>query len=140
MEYAYATCILNETGKEINEHNLTAVLEAAGSEVETSRVKAIVAALENTDIDAVTAVEGPTIEANVRDIETDQPELEIDAESFDEPVDGLSDVDNDEANPDTPIIDGNGDDGPASMILDPDGQAERTDEDHDDSITSVDEE
>ena len=57
MEYAYATCILNETGEEINEENLTAVLEAAGCPVIESRVKAIVAALEDVDVTEVTAVD-----------------------------------------------------------------------------------
>ncbi|QLH77811.1 50S ribosomal protein P1 [Halosimplex rubrum] len=51
MEYVYAALILNETGEEINESNLTDVLEAAGVDVEESRVKALVAALEDVDID-----------------------------------------------------------------------------------------
>ncbi len=51
MEYVYAALILNETGAEINENNLTDVLEAAGVDVEESRVKALVAALEDVDID-----------------------------------------------------------------------------------------
>jgi len=51
MEYVYAALILNETGEEINETNLTDVLEAAGVDVEESRVKALVAALEDVDID-----------------------------------------------------------------------------------------
>jgi len=51
MEYVYAALILNETGEEINEDNLTGVLEAAGADVEESRVKALVAALEDVDID-----------------------------------------------------------------------------------------
>ena len=51
MEYVYAALILNETGEEINEDNLTEVLEAAGVDVEESRVKALVAALEDVDID-----------------------------------------------------------------------------------------
>ncbi|WP_436930390.1 50S ribosomal protein P1 [Halosimplex halobium] len=51
MEYVYAALILNETGEEINEANLTDVLEAAGVDVEESRVKALVAALEDVDID-----------------------------------------------------------------------------------------
>lgn len=57
MEYAYATCILNESGEEINEKNLVAVLEAAGCQVQESRVKAIVAALEDVEIDGITAVD-----------------------------------------------------------------------------------
>jgi large subunit ribosomal protein L12 len=51
MEYVYAALILNESGEEINEDNLTDVLEAAGVDVEESRVKALVAALEDVDID-----------------------------------------------------------------------------------------
>ena len=51
MEYVYAALILNETDEEINEDNLTDVLEAAGVDVEESRVKALVAELEDVDID-----------------------------------------------------------------------------------------
>ena len=51
MEYVYAALILNETGEEINEDNLTDVLEAANVDVEESRVKALVAALEDVDIE-----------------------------------------------------------------------------------------
>ena len=56
MEYVYAALILSETGEEINEDNLTGVLEAGGADVEESRVKALVAALEDVDIEE--AVEG----------------------------------------------------------------------------------
>jgi large subunit ribosomal protein L12 len=55
MEYVYAALILNETGEEINEDNITGVLEAAGVDVEESRVKALVAALEDVDIDEAVA-------------------------------------------------------------------------------------
>ena len=51
MEYVYAALVLHETGEEINEENLSAVLEAAGADVEDSRVKALVAALEDVDIE-----------------------------------------------------------------------------------------
>src|SRR6056297_1437394 len=51
MEYVYAALILNESGDEINEDNLTDVLESAGVSVEESRVKALVAALEDVDIE-----------------------------------------------------------------------------------------
>lgn len=57
MEYAYATGLLNETGAEINEENLKAVLEAAGTPVQESRVKAVVAALEDIEIADGTAGE-----------------------------------------------------------------------------------
>ena len=51
MEYVYAALILNESGEEIDEDNLTDVLDAAGVDVEESRVKALVAALEDVDIE-----------------------------------------------------------------------------------------
>ena len=51
MEYVYAALILNETDEELNEDNITGVLDAAGVDVEESRVKALVAALEDVDID-----------------------------------------------------------------------------------------
>ena len=51
MEYVYAALILNESGEELNEENITGVLEAAGVDVEESRVKALVAALEDVDIE-----------------------------------------------------------------------------------------
>lgn len=50
MEYIYAAMILHTTEKEINEENVTKILEAAGVEVEDSRVKALIAALEDVDI------------------------------------------------------------------------------------------
>ena len=51
MEYVYAALILNESGAEINEEHLTNVLESANVDVEQSRVKALVAALEDVNID-----------------------------------------------------------------------------------------
>lgn len=53
MEYAYATLLLNESNQEINEKNLTAVLEASGNTVEPSRIKALVAALEGVDLNNI---------------------------------------------------------------------------------------
>lgn len=55
MEYMYAALLLNETGEELNETNLSAVLEAAGRSPEDSRIKAIVAAFEGVDIDDIAA-------------------------------------------------------------------------------------
>jgi len=51
MEYVYAALTLNEADAEITEDNITAVLEAASVDVEESRVKALVAALEDVDIE-----------------------------------------------------------------------------------------
>jgi len=51
MEYVYAALLLHESDAEVNEDNLTGVLDAAGIDVEESRVKALVAALEDVDIE-----------------------------------------------------------------------------------------
>ncbi|MES3160226.1 MAG: 50S ribosomal protein P1 [Halorubrum sp.] len=85
MEYVYAALILNETGEEINEDNITGVLEAAGVDVEESRVKALVAALEDVDIEeaietaaaapaAGAAAGGAAAEADEADDEEDDDE------------------------------------------------------------------
>lgn len=51
MEYVYASLILHYAKKPINENNIKRILEAAGIEVDETRVKALVAALSNINID-----------------------------------------------------------------------------------------
>ncbi|QCW04174.1 50S ribosomal protein P1 [Natrinema pallidum] len=51
MEYVYAALILHEADSEISEENVRDVLEAATVEIEESRVRALVAALEDVDIE-----------------------------------------------------------------------------------------
>jgi large subunit ribosomal protein L12 len=51
MEYLYAALTLHNAGEEITEESVTEVLEAAGVDVDESRVKALAAALEDVDID-----------------------------------------------------------------------------------------
>ena len=51
MEYVYAAMLLHKAGKPIDEENVTKVLEAAGIHVDLARVKALVAALSEVDID-----------------------------------------------------------------------------------------
>lgn len=50
MEYIYSALLLNSAEKELTEDNITAVLKAAGIEADSSRVKALVAALDGADI------------------------------------------------------------------------------------------
>lgn len=89
MEYVYATLTLEETDSEINETNLTAVLEAAGADVTESRVKAFVAALEGVDIGTLRADAGLPVDAQApADTDADAPaDAEDDAED-DSIVDG----------------------------------------------------
>lgn len=51
MEYIYAAMLLHRAGKPIDEENLTRVLHAAGVNVDPVRVKALVAALSEINID-----------------------------------------------------------------------------------------
>ena len=89
MEYVYAALILNESGEALNEDNITGVLEAAGVDVEESRVKALVAALEDVDIEeaveqaaaapaAAPAASGSADEAAADEDEDDEEDDEAD--------------------------------------------------------------
>lgn len=58
MEYIYSALLLNSAEKELNEENVTKVLEAAGITADAGRVKALVAALDGADI--ASAIENAT--------------------------------------------------------------------------------
>ena len=98
MEYVYAALILNETGEEINEDNVTGVLEAAGVDVEESRVKALVAALEDVDIeDAIeTAAAAPAAGAAAGGSAEEAEEAEADDEEDEEEEAEADDDDEDD--------------------------------------------
>lgn len=51
MEYVYSALLLHKAGKDINAKNMEAVLTAAGVTVDKGRVKALLAALKDVDID-----------------------------------------------------------------------------------------
>ncbi len=55
MEYIYAALLLYKAGKDITEETVTAVLQAAGVEVDDARAKALVAALDGVDIEEAMA-------------------------------------------------------------------------------------
>jgi len=65
MEYIYAALLLHRAGKEINEENVKKVLTAAGVNPDEVRVKALVAALSEVNIDEVlkTAMAMPMVAA-----------------------------------------------------------------------------
>ncbi|WP_336002484.1 50S ribosomal protein P1 [Halorientalis halophila] len=105
MEYVYAALILNETDAEINEDNITGVLEAAGVDVEESRVKALVAALEDIDIEeaveqaaavpagGAAAPAGGSADAELEEGDDDEGGEEEEAEAEDEGDDEEDDAD-----------------------------------------------
>ncbi|MCF8884391.1 MAG: 50S ribosomal protein P1 [Nitrososphaerota archaeon] len=53
MEYVYAALLLHRAGKPINEENLKNVLRAAGITPDEVRVKSLVAAISEVNIDEV---------------------------------------------------------------------------------------
>lgn len=52
MEYVYAALLLHKLGKDINEDNITKVIQATGAEVDASKVKSLVASLNGVDIES----------------------------------------------------------------------------------------
>ena len=85
MEYIYAAMILHTTEQDINEENVTKILEAAGADVDESRVKALIAALEDVDIEeamettamaAAPAAAAPAAEAAAEEEEEEEEEEE----------------------------------------------------------------
>ena len=52
MEYVYAALLLHKLGKDVNEDNITKVIQAGGAEVDASKVKSLVASLNGVDIEA----------------------------------------------------------------------------------------
>jgi large subunit ribosomal protein L12 len=55
MEYIYAAMILHSADKDINEENVKNIIEAAGIEADDARIKALIAALEDVDIEEAMA-------------------------------------------------------------------------------------
>ena len=97
MEYIYAALTLNESGESITEDAVTEVLEAAGVDVEDSRVKALVAALEDVDIeeaiDTAAAAPAPAAGAGA----ASEAEVEDEADTDEEEPDETEEKEADEA-------------------------------------------
>jgi len=65
MEYIYSAMLLHSAKKDITEKNVAKVLKAAGVDVDEARVKALVASLEEVNIEEAinTAVAAPAVAA-----------------------------------------------------------------------------
>ena len=63
MEYIYAALLLHNSGKEVTEDGMTAIMKAAGVEAEVGRVKALISALNDVDIDEAMAQAQPAYAA-----------------------------------------------------------------------------
>lgn len=82
MEYMYAAMLLHSAGKEINEDAITSTLSAAGLQPDSVRVKAIVAALAEVDIEE--ALKAPVFTAGAAPAAA-APAAEEEAEAEEEP-------------------------------------------------------
>lgn len=51
METIYAALLLHKLGKEVNESHMKKILEAAGSNIDESQIKSLIASLKGVDID-----------------------------------------------------------------------------------------
>lgn len=99
MEYIYAAMILHSADKDINEANVKSIVEAAGIEADDARIKALIAALEDVDIEeamattamaaAPAATTGAAPEATEVADEPEEEEEEDDEASEEEAAAGL---------------------------------------------------
>ena len=89
MEYIYAAMILHSADKDINEDNIKSIIEAAGIDADDARIKALIAALEDVDIDeamettamaAAPVAAAPAAEAEAAEEEEEEEEEEEAAE------------------------------------------------------------
>ena len=96
MEYMYAAMLLHSAGRKIDEGSITNILNAAGISPDGVRVKALVAALAEVDIDealkapvVTAAVAGPVAAPAADDEEAEEKPQEEEAEE-EEDLQGLS--------------------------------------------------
>jgi large subunit ribosomal protein L12 len=96
MEYMYAAMLLHSAGKEIDEDSLGNILNAAGVSPDTVRVKALVAALAEVDIEealkapVLTAAAAPVAAPATQEEEEKEQPKEEEKEEEEEDLQGLS--------------------------------------------------
>jgi len=50
MEYVYAALLLHKLGKPVDAESITKIMQAAGAQVDESKVKSLIASLKDVDI------------------------------------------------------------------------------------------
>jgi len=98
MEYVYAALLLHRAGKPVDEENMKRVLSAAGINPDAARVKSLVTALSEVNIDEVlkTAAAAPVVspapapEAEKKPEEKEKKEEKKEEEKKEEALAGLS--------------------------------------------------
>ncbi len=76
MEYIYAVMLLHKAGKEVSEANVKAVLDAAGVASDAGRIKAVLAALKDVNIDDAIAAAAAAPVASAPAASADAPAAE----------------------------------------------------------------
>ncbi|RLG73039.1 MAG: 50S ribosomal protein P1 [Methanobacteriota archaeon] len=61
MEYVYAALLLHSANQEITEEGITKILDAAGINVDSAKVKALVSSLEGVNIDEAIKTTTPVV-------------------------------------------------------------------------------
>jgi len=96
MEYVYTALLLHKAGKDITEANVKKVLTAAGVTADEARIKTLVAALKEVNIEeainksvAMAAAPAPAA-APAEDKKDEEPEEKEEKISEEEAVSGLS--------------------------------------------------
>jgi large subunit ribosomal protein L12 len=95
LEYMYAAMLLHSAGKEISEDSISNILSTAGINPDAVRIKALVAALAEVDIDEAlkapvyTAAAAPVAAPVVQEEEEEKAEEE-EPEEEEEDLQGLS--------------------------------------------------
>ncbi|MFP4230140.1 MAG: 50S ribosomal protein L12 [Candidatus Nanohaloarchaea archaeon] len=87
MELIYAALTLHEAGKEVNEDNLESIVDAADLDVEDSEIAALVAALEDVDIEEAMETQvaaGGAAPASSEDTASEEEEEEEEGDDEDE--------------------------------------------------------
>jgi large subunit ribosomal protein L12 len=80
MEYIYGVLLLHQLKKEITEENLKKVLESAGAKIDESKIKAVIAALSDVNIEeaikeqAIAVAAAPTEKAEVKEEKKEKEE------------------------------------------------------------------
>ena len=94
MEYMYAAMLLHSAGKDVSEDAVTNTLTAAGVSADSTRVKALCAALADVDIEealkapvfaagaAPAAAPAAAEEAPVEEVKEEEPEEEEDLQGL----------------------------------------------------------
>lgn len=96
MEYMYAAMLLHSAGKGVDETSIGSILNAAGISPDAVRVKALVAALAEVNIDealkapVLTAAAAPAAAPAAQEEEEEEQAKEEEAEEEEEDLQGLS--------------------------------------------------